>query len=151
MKPNWVRCWRLTLARVDDPLLEGVEDFAIVADCFTLAYPELHLKLLMEVDLVLSACPEIESYDSIESSIRRFISHGFKLKRAVSMPRLCCFKLHYASYEAYSSFRIGVEHLVAVDGGYRRVYEKPLKARVYVRFPSRYPENGALWVRAKPG
>ncbi|MCX8162516.1 MAG: hypothetical protein N3E44_05985 [Candidatus Bathyarchaeota archaeon] len=148
---DWVRCWRLTLARIDDPLIKGANQFAIVADCFTLTYPELHVKLLNEVDLALSACPEVESYESIESSLRRFLAYGLKLKRVVSMPRPCCFQLHYASYEAYSGIQIEVEHLVAVDGVYKRVYEKPLKARMYVRFPSKYPEKGALWVREKPG
>ncbi|MEM4461852.1 MAG: hypothetical protein QW695_03135 [Candidatus Bathyarchaeia archaeon] len=150
VRSDWVRCWRLTLTKTDDPLLEGVEVFAIVADCFTLTYPELHVKLLEGVDLVLSACPEIENYESIESSIRRFIAYGLKLKRVISMTRPCCFQLHYASYEAYGSFQMEVEHLVAVDGGYRRIYEKPLKTRTYVRFPSNYPEKGALWVREKP-
>jgi hypothetical protein len=147
---SWVRCWRLTLTKPEDPLLGGARDFVIVADCFTLMYPELHVKLLGEVDLALSACPEIEDYESIKSSIHRFLASGLKLKRVVSMPRPCCFQLHYASYEAYGSLQIEVEHLVAVDGGYRRVYEKPLRVRTYVSFPSKYPEKGALWVREKP-
>lgn len=152
MESSLFKAWRLTLAKPGDPILEGVKSFVIVADCFTLLYPELHLELSKEVDLALSVCPEIESYNSIRDSVKQFLEAGFKLRKVVSMPRPCCFQLQYASYEACRCGRLDTpsEYLVAVDGEFKKLYEEALRNRRYVRFPSRYRETGSIWVRSRP-